>query len=85
MGQLGYDEFENFNFLDKLAPGAAAFDVNYSNPDSKLVPAAIAKGLPAWRGKGMTACQGIRAFEIWTGKRPSEASALALIKEFEEA
>lgn len=85
MGQLGYDEFESFRFLDRLAPGAAVFDVNYSNPDSRLVPAAREKGMPAWRGKGMTACQGIRAFEIWTGKCPSEASALALIQEFEQA
>ena len=85
MGQLGYDEFQNFNFLDNLAKGAAVFDVNYSNPDSKLVPAALEKGLPAWCGKGMTACQGIRAFEIFTGKRPLEASALALIQKFEQA
>ena len=67
MGQLGYDEFKDFSFLDGLKDGAAVFDVNYSNPDSKLVPEALARGIRAYNGKAMTACQGVRAFKLWTG------------------
>lgn len=83
MGQIGYDEFPGFDFLDGMSPAAAVFDVNYSNPDSKLVPAARAKGIPAWKGRAMTACQGIRAVQIWTGKEPSPAAVDALISRLE--
>ena len=84
MGQIGYDEFVSFEFLDVMAPGASVFDVNYSNPDSKLVPVAREKGMPAFKGRRMTACQGIRAFQIWTGKEPSRESVERLINECEQ-
>ena len=84
MGQLGYDEFESFDFLKGLAPGGAVFDVNYSNPDSLLVPTALRMGFSAFKGRRMTACQGIRAVQIWTGKEPSPAATEALIRRFEE-
>lgn len=84
MGQLGYDEFKSLKFLDNLAPGAAVFDVNYSNPDSLLVPTALSKGIPAWKGRCMSASQGIRAMEIWTGHQPSNASVERLIAELEK-
>lgn len=84
MGQLGYDEFASFEFLDGMAPGAAVFDVNYSNPDSKLAPTALAKGIPAFKGRRMTACQGIRAMQIWTGGEPSREAVEALIQRFEQ-
>ena len=83
MGQLGYDEFQTFDFLDNMAPGAAVFDVNYSNPNSKLVPTALVKGMPAFKGRRMTACQGIRAISIWTGREPSRQATEALIADFE--
>ena len=83
MGQLGYDEFQTFDFLDNMAPGAAVFDVNYSNPNSKLVPTALAKGMHAFKGRRMTACQGIRAISIWTGREPSRQATEALIADFE--
>lgn len=84
MGQIGYDEFTSFEFLDVMAPGAAVFDVNYSNPDSKLVPAAREREIPAFKGRRMTACQGIRAFQIWTGKEPSLESVEQLIARCEQ-
>lgn len=83
MGQLGYDEFTSFDFLDGLNKDAAVFDVNYSNPDSKLVPTALAKGIPAWKGRAMTACQGIRAVDIWVGREPSSEAAHALVARLE--
>lgn len=79
MGQIGYDEFRSFDFLKNLLPGATVYDVNYSNPDSKLVPTALEMGIPAQNGKSMSACQGIRAMEIWTGKTPSDEAARELL------
>lgn len=72
MGQLGYDEFSSFSFLDGLKKGAAVFDVNYSNPAAKLVSEARKRGFSAYNGKSMTACQGVRAFALWTGLTPTE-------------
>ena len=84
MGQIGYDEFSDFSFLDVLAKTAVVFDVNYSNPDSKLVPTAKAKGIPAWNGRGMTASQAIAACKLWFGKEPSKDAYDFLVKHFEE-
>lgn len=83
MGQIGYDEFTQFDFLDVLAPGSAVYDVNYSNPNSLLVPTARSKGLPAYNGRSMNAGQGIRAIQIWTGREPDPTTVEALIKELE--
>lgn len=83
MGQIGYDEFESFDFLEGLNPQATVYDVNYSNPHSLLVPAASQLGFKAYNGKSMTACQGIRAFEIWTGRSPSDRVAIDLVSSFE--
>ena len=79
VGQVGYDDFVSLEFLKELRPGAAVYDVNYSNPDARLVPAARALGLPAWIGKPMNACQGVRAFEIWFGRTPSDHCVRELI------
>lgn len=84
MGQLGYDDFSSLDFLDGLAPGAAVFDVNYSNPSSKLVPAALSKGFAAFKGRRMTACQGIRAIGIWVGREPSQQAVDALVSQLEQ-
>ena len=72
MGQIGYDEFMDFGFLSGLARNAIVYDVNYSNPDARLVPAARAAGYRAYTGKSMTACQGVRVMEIWTGLAAGE-------------
>ncbi|MEG0751296.1 MAG: shikimate dehydrogenase [Oscillospiraceae bacterium] len=83
LGQLGYDDYTSFDFLDSLASGAVVFDVNYSNPNAKLPAAGREKGLHSFVGRSMTACQGIRAMEIWTGSVPSDTSAKQLVYRFE--
>lgn len=83
LGQVGYDDYESFDFLDKLKTGCVVYDVNYSNPDAKLPAAAREKGLPSFVGRSMTACQGIRAIELWTGKTPSDDSARRLVEYLE--
>ena len=84
LGQVGYDDYADFRFLDGLNPGALVFDVNYSNPDAKLPKAASEKGIVNYVGKAMSSCQGIRAMEIWTGKKPSDQDAMELVAMVEQ-
>ena len=80
MGQIGYDEFASFAFLDELKSDAFVFDVNYSNPDSKLVPTAREKGHRAFIGSRMTAWQAARVMEIWADKVPADAAIEELLE-----
>ena len=80
MGQIGYDEFASFAFLDELKSDAFVFDVNYSNPDSKLVPTAREKGHRAFIGSRMTAWQAARVMEIWADKVPADAAMEELLE-----
>ena len=82
LGQLGCGDFEDLRFLDSLPDGAAVVDLNYANPDARLIPAALARGLRAFDGKGVATCHALRAIEIWTGKTPSDEAALDLIRSF---
>lgn len=82
MGQVGYDEFARFDFLDRLKPGAPVFDVNYSNPKALLLPTAREKGHPAYIGSNMTACQAVRVMHIWTGREPTDEAIEKLVEKF---
>lgn len=53
--------------VEKLAPDAAVFDLVYVPPETDLVKAARARGLPAVNGAGMLVAQAEIAFERWTG------------------
>ena len=83
LGQVGYDDYEDLDFLDGLQPDALVFDVNYSNPDAKLPRTAKEKGFRSYVGKAMSSCQGIWAMEIWTGKKPSDDDARKLVADVE--
>lgn len=85
LGQVGYEDYADLDFLDELKRDALVFDVNYSNPDAKLPAAARAKGIRSYVGKAMSSCQGIRAMEIWTGQAPSDQDAMELVAEVESA
>lgn len=80
LGQVGYDEYASFGFLRRLKPEALVFDVNYSNPDAHLVPAAKEAGLRAFVGSAMSICQGIKAMEYWTGRTPTDPCTVAIIE-----
>lgn len=82
MGQVGYDEFARFDFLDRLKPEAPVFDVNYSNPNALLLPTARKKGHPAYIGSNMTACQAVRVMHIWTGREPTDEAIEELVNKF---
>lgn len=83
LGQVGYDDYEDLGFLDGLNQDALVFDVNYSNPDAKLPRVAKEKGFRSYVGKAMSSCQGIRAMEIWTGRKPSDEDARKLVASVE--
>ncbi len=82
LGQLGCGDFEDLSFLAALPEHAVVVDLNYANPGARLVPAALARGLRAFDGKGVAACHALRAIEIWAGKTPSDEAARELIRSF---
>jgi shikimate dehydrogenase len=49
------------------------YDLVYNPRETKLVKDARAQGLSAFTGIGMLVEQAVRAFEIWTGYRPSRS------------
>lgn len=79
MGQIGYDDYTDFEFLTKLNRDALVFDVNYSNPNAALLKKAAEKGYKTYIGSYMTACQALRVMQIWTGKTPTEEGIRKLI------
>lgn len=83
LGQVGYDDYQDMTFLKRLKPGAVIYDVNYSKTDAVLPNTARVLGIPTFVGRAMSACQGIRAMEIWTGKTPDDACARALVLSLE--
>ena len=80
LGQLGFDDYSTFAFLDQLKKDAVIYDVNYANPDAKLVKEARAKGFVCYIGNTMSALQGVRAMEIWTGDRLDNQKALQMME-----
>ena len=50
--------------------GQAVFDLIYMYPETALMKAAAAAGAKTANGLGMLLHQGVRAFEIWEGRRP---------------
>lgn len=79
MGQIGYDDYTEFDFLGQLKKNALVFDVNYSNPDAALLKHARQMGYQSYIGSYMTACQAIRVMQIWTGLTPVEPAVRELI------
>ncbi len=85
LGQCGHPDFSSVGFLARLPAGAAVVDLNYANPDALLLPAAAARGLAVFSGRGMSICQGILAMRIWCGAAPSDAAARQLIGQTDPA
>ena len=53
--------------LHRLPPGAKVYDMVYNPPQTALLRAATALGLPHANGLAMLVHQGARSLEIWTG------------------
>jgi shikimate dehydrogenase len=80
LGQIGYPDYESFDFIDTLSKEAVVYDVNYSKGESKLLLEAAKNGHRALNGSSMSICQGLRAMEIWTGLRPRDQCAQEVIR-----
>ena len=65
------ERIEGIN-LAYLPDHAKVYDMVYSSSGTALVKDASEAGLRAVNGMGMLVAQGERAFEIWTGQKPSE-------------
>ena len=59
--------------IDKLKKGAVVFDLIYNPAKTPFLKNAEKKGAKIINGLDMLIYQGIEAFELWTGKRPSYA------------
>jgi shikimate dehydrogenase len=79
LGQIGYPDYDSFDFIDCLTKDAVVYDVNYSKGDSNLLVHAAGKNHRALNGSSMSICQGIRAMEIWTGLTPRDETARQII------
>ncbi len=66
--------------FDRLAPGACVFDMNYGVAARPVADAVARAGYRHADGLGMLAWQGLRAFELWTGRRPSVDPVLAALR-----
>lgn len=53
--------------LDALPTPRAVYDMIYNPPETTLLAAARARGIPAANGLSMLVHQGARALELWTG------------------
>ncbi|MDD3594007.1 MAG: shikimate dehydrogenase [Candidatus Gastranaerophilales bacterium] len=89
LGTIG--ENENQSPLDKAALAAApktalVYDLVYNPQDTLFIQNAQSLGLQTIGGLDMLVLQGLRAFEIWSGKTPSfdvmKQAALNALKEF---
>jgi shikimate dehydrogenase len=59
--------------IDKFKKGAVVFDLIYNPVKTLFLKKAEKKGAKIINGLDMLIFQGIEAFELWTGKRPSYA------------
>lgn len=59
--------------LSRVRPGTIVCDVVFNPPQTPLLQAAQARGLPVLDGLSMLVYQGVIGFELWTGITPPEA------------
>ncbi len=66
---------------DSLHSGLLVYDLVYNPPETKLLKFAKQKGAKASNGLGMLLYQGMRSFEIWTGRRAPKTVMLKALME----
>ncbi len=67
--------------LGAARDGMLVCDVVFNPPETPLVKAAKARGLPVLDGLSMLVYQGVIGFELWTGQRASEAVMKQALRE----
>lgn len=60
--------------LSRAKPDMLVVDAVFNPPETRLLAAAKARGLPTLDGLSMLVCQGVIAFKMWTGQDPDEAA-----------
>ncbi len=82
LGMKGPLEHESLFTADQLSGIKFVYDLVTSAADAPIVSAAKAAGIPAIGGLEMLIAQGVKQFEIWTGKqaRPEKMRELLLTK-----
>jgi shikimate dehydrogenase len=63
-----------------LAPGGLCYDLNYGVAAEPLKQACARLEIAYSDGLGMLVGQAARSFELWTGRRPDTAAALAELR-----
>lgn len=67
--------------LSSLAEGTLVADAVFNPPETRLLAAAKARGLPTLDGLSMLVYQGVIAFEMWTGQSPDEAAMKSALRD----
>lgn len=82
LGMKGPLEDESLFTADELSGVRFVYDLVTSAADTPIVRAAKAAGVPAIGGLEMLIAQGVKQFEIWTGKeaRPDKMRELLLTR-----
>ena len=66
--------------LSGAPDGMLVADVVFNPPETRLLAAARKRGLPTLDGLSMLVCQGVIAFEMWTGQSPDEAAMKSALR-----
>lgn len=82
LGMKGLLENESLFTADELSGVKFVYDLVTSSADTPIVRAAKAAGVPAIGGLEMLIAQGVKQFEIWTGKiaRPEKMREILLTR-----
>lgn len=73
--------FLNPGQIGKIAPSSVIFDAVYNLKDTKLGKTCCDKGIKYIGGLDMLLYQGVRAFEIWTGRLPDVSLMKKVLQE----
>ena len=66
--------------LQSAPGGMLVADAVFNPPETRLLAAARARGLPTLDGLSMLVYQGVIAFEMWTGQSPDEGAMKAALR-----
>lgn len=67
--------------LSQASPSTLVCDAVFNPPETRLLLAAKARGLPVLDGLSMLVYQGVIGFELWTGRTAPEAVMKAALRE----
>jgi shikimate dehydrogenase len=66
--------------LGNVPPHCLVCDAVFNPPETRLLAAARARGLPVLDGLSMLVYQGVTGFQLWTGHDSDEAAMKAALR-----